>query len=320
MALVFDFVKQSLSGKKSNFSLDLIPDLNGKVVIVTGASSGLGLTSTIEMAKKGAHVILACRSIKKAQEVVDKANIDNPNHTLKLTIMECELSSLASVRKFAAEFKNTKLPIHILMNNAGVMAIKDFTLSTDGIEMQLAANHFGHFYLTTLLIPILEKTALTSESSVRIVNLSSIGHTLAKPIGIDFEGCNKAENYSAWAGYGQGKLANILFAKELQRRFNERGITNIKANAVHPGGVRTNLAVQSQSQFIPPWVLNLIWFGMLYAATSPEIDLNNISAEYLVPTANIGEPSDLAKDADLAKKLWDWSERVIMEKGFSLTL
>ncbi|KAJ3111775.1 hypothetical protein HDU96_005365 [Phlyctochytrium bullatum] len=330
MSIVFKSFKDSVF-RKDNFKAEQIPDLTGKVAIVTGASSGLGLAATAEMAKHGAHVIMACRSVKKAEEVADKIRADNPGKKLKLSIMELDLASLQSVRDFAAEFTRQKLPIHILMNNAGVMAISDFTLSTDGIEMQMAANHFGHFYLTKLLMPIIEKTSNTArDASVRIVNLTSIGHTLAKPVGIDFEGYNKKEEYSPWAGYGQAKLANILFTKELQRRFDERGLTNIRANAVHPGGVRTNLSNQSNSKYIPPFVWSLLWFSMetpeygsltqLYAATSPEIDSKNISAEYLVPTAVIGKPSDHAVDKELAAKLWTWSEKIIQEKGFSLSL
>ncbi|KAJ3114595.1 hypothetical protein HDU96_001897 [Phlyctochytrium bullatum] len=328
MSIVFKSFKDDLLFRKDNFKADKIPDLTGRVAIVTGASSGLGLAASVEMAKHGAHVIMACRSIKKAEEVVDKIRADNPGKKLQLSIMELDLASLKSVRDFAAAFTKLKLPIHILMNNAGVMAISDFTLSTDGIEMQMAANHFGHYYLTRLLMPIIEKTSNTArDASVRIVNLTSIGHNFAKPVGIDFEGYNNKEEYSPWAGYGQSKLANILFTKELQRRFEERSLTNIRANAVHPGGVRTNLSIQSDSKYIPPFVWSLLWFGMatpeygsltqLYAATSPEIDTQNISAEYLVPTAVIGKPSDLAIDKELAAKLWTWTEKIIQEKGFS---
>ncbi|KAJ3111773.1 hypothetical protein HDU96_005363 [Phlyctochytrium bullatum] len=331
MSVIFRHFKDVMTRPRANFSVAQIPSLAGKVAIVTGASSGLGLASTAELAKHGAHVIMACRSTKKAQEVADKIRADNPGKELKLSIMELDLASLQSVRNFATEFTRLKLPLHILMNNAGVMAISDFTLSKDGIEMQLAANHFGHYYLTRLLMPIIEKTSITaSDASVRIVNLSSMGHTLAKPVGIDFEGYNKKEEYSPWAGYGQAKLANILFTKELQRRFDERGLTNICANAVHPGGVRTNLTTQSNSKYIPPFVWSLLWYMMdtlefgtltqLYAATSPEIDSKDISGEYLIPTAVIGKASDLAMDAELAVKLWTWSERIVQEKGFSLSL
>ncbi|KAJ3114593.1 hypothetical protein HDU96_001895 [Phlyctochytrium bullatum] len=331
MSIVFRHIKNVLTRPTDKFSAAQIPDLHGKVAIVTGASSGLGLAATVELAKNGAHVIMACRSVKKANEVADKMRADNPGKDLNLKIMELDLASLQSVRNFAVEFTKLKLPLHILMNNAGVMAISDFTLSADGIEMQMAANHFGHFYLTKLLLPIIEKTSLTaSDASVRIVNLSSIGHTLAKPIGIDFENYNSKDAYSPWAGYGQAKLANILFTKELQRRFEERGLTNIRANAVHPGGVRSNLSTQSNTKYIPPFVLSLLWYTMvpaeygcltqLYAATSPEIDTKNISAEYLVPTAIVGQPSDLATNKELAAKLWTWSEKIIQEKGFSLSL
>ncbi|KAJ3104093.1 hypothetical protein HDU97_009542 [Phlyctochytrium planicorne] len=317
---------------KAPFSFEEIPDLTSKVVIVTGASSGLGLVSTVEMAKKGAHVIMAVRSVKKAEEVLEEAKKKNPQDKLNVTIMEVDLSSLASVRNFAEAFTKLKLPLHILMNNAGVMAIDKFTLSTDGIEMQLHANHLGHFYLTTLLLPILEETSKKSDASVRVVNLSSFGHNFAKAMGVDFEGYNDPEKYSPWPAYGQSKLCNILFTKELQKRLEAKGYGNIRCNAVHPGGVSTNLASQSthSTQYMPSWVVGLMPYflatpeygalSQLYAATSPEIDSKKVTAEYFVPTCVIGTTTALGTNAELAKDLWEWSERVIKEKGFSLTL
>ncbi|KAJ3104094.1 hypothetical protein HDU97_009543 [Phlyctochytrium planicorne] len=317
---------------KQAFSFEEIPDLTSKVVIVTGASSGLGLISSVEMAKKGAHVIMAVRSVKKAEEVVEEAKKKHPNAKLNISIMEVELSSFASVRKFAEAFTKLKLPLHILMNNAGVMAIDKFTPSKDGIEMQLHANHLGHFYLTTLLLPILEETSKKSDTSVRIVNLSSIGHTFAKSMGVDFEGYNDPEKYSAWPAYGQSKLCNILFTKELQKRLEAKGYGNIRCNSVHPGGVNTNLASQGthSTAFMPSWVVGIMSYLMvspefgalsqLYAATSPEIDNKKITGVYFVPTCVIGTPSAHATNPELATKLWDFSEKVVKEKGFSLTL
>jgi NAD(P)-dependent dehydrogenase (short-subunit alcohol dehydrogenase family) len=155
---------------------------------------------------------MACRSKSKTDEAIKKMKEDNPTVDLKLTFMECDLASLASVRKFAQEFTSKKLPIHILMNNAGktfatfafisqcllvqtlgIMAIPEFTQSTDGIELQLAANHFGHFYLTSLLLPILKSTAKSlpdGAPSVRVVNLSSFGHNFTTANGIEFEDYN----------------------------------------------------------------------------------------------------------------------------------
>ncbi|KAJ3104091.1 hypothetical protein HDU97_009540 [Phlyctochytrium planicorne] len=330
MSLIYRMIRTKLTAGVYGFTSKDVPDLVGKNIIVTGASSGLGLASTLEMAKRGAHIYMACRSVQKAIDAAETLKKENPDFDLKLTVMELELSSFASVRKFAEEFTKLNIPLHVIMNNAGVMAIDKFTLSSDGIEMQIHANHLGHFYLTTLLLPLLEKTAETSEGSVRVVNLSSIGHTLAKKHGIDFEGYNDPEKYESWAGYGQAKLANILFTKELHRRLEAKGAKNIKVNATHPGGVQSNLSQQSQSKGISPFVLNLLWYTMvpasvgcltqLYAATSHEIDTENIDGAYLVPTAEIGKPSALALDAELAKKLWDWSEKIITDKGFSLSL
>ncbi|KAJ3289428.1 hypothetical protein HDU76_007535 [Blyttiomyces sp. JEL0837] len=279
--------------KSKNYSLDAIPNLDGKVAIVTGSSSGLGLTSALAMAKKGCHV-------------------------------------LASVKKFAKEFSDLKLPIHILMNNAGIMALPTFQLSKDGIELQLASNHLGHFYLTQLLLPIIKETARKDGSetnSIRIVNVSSFGHNFAPAQGIDFDGFNDATKYSPYVAYGQSKLANILFTDELQRRLAADSPTlPIKVNSIHPGGVNTNLT--SAAAYASTWmnfILSPVEEGsltQLYAATSPEIDSKGYKGEYFVPVALLGNKSVLAKDEGgvLGKKLWEWSEKVVAEKGFDSKL
>ncbi|KAJ3327928.1 hypothetical protein HDU76_010873 [Blyttiomyces sp. JEL0837] len=229
--------------KSRNYSLDAIPNLDGKVAIVTGSSSGLGLISALAMAKKGCHVIMANRSRQKTEEVIAKLKLENPNDKLKFTFIELDLASLASVRQFAKEFSDLRLQIHILMNNAGIMAPPTFQLSNDGIELQLASNHLGHIYLTLLLLPIIKDTAkkdATEANSVRIVNVASFGHNLAPTPGIDFDGFNDATKYSPYVAYGQSKLANILFTDELQRRLNADSPTlHIKVNSIHPGGVNT---------------------------------------------------------------------------------
>ncbi|GJN34712.1 hypothetical protein PR202_gb23401 [Eleusine coracana subsp. coracana] len=209
----------------------------GLTAIVTGASSGIGAETARTLALRGAHVIMAVRSLPAAQALRDAVLAQAPE--AKLDIMELDLSSMASVRAFASEFIAKELPLNILINNAGVMAIP-FALSKDGIEMQFATNHVGHFLLTHLLLNTMKKTSHESNVEGRIVNVSSEGHKLAYGEGIHFGKINNETVYSSIRAYGQSKLANILHANELARRFKEESV-NITANSLHPGAIITNL-------------------------------------------------------------------------------
>ncbi|KAJ3116630.1 hypothetical protein HDU96_009185 [Phlyctochytrium bullatum] len=319
------------------FSVDKIPSLDGKVAIVTGASSGLGEVSALELAAKNAHVsllttptlprpsatrsILACRSPAKADATVNLIKGKVPS--AKLDVMELDLADLSSVKKFATEFKAKKLPLHILMNNAGIMAVPEFTLSKNDIEIQFASNVVGHFYLTNLLLPVLEDTAKKG-ADVRIVNLSSSAHALTPKDGIDFDNLNNPATYSPWYAYGQTKLGNILHTRALQSRLDAKGL-NIHVNAVHPGVVHTNL--QTGASLIPNFMLPYLGylgfvtpqFGaltQLYCATSPEIVEKGYKGKFFVPTAQVATPSKFAQDEALAEKLWTWCEETLTAKGF----
>ncbi|ONM53689.1 Short-chain dehydrogenase TIC 32 chloroplastic [Zea mays] len=188
----------------------------GLTAIVTGASSGIGAETARTLALRGAHVIMAVRSLPAAQAVKDAVLAQAPG--AKLDVMELDLSSMASVRAFASQFIDRGLPLNILINNAGVMAIP-FALSKDGIEMQFATNHVGHFLLTHLLLDTMKRTSHESNLEGRIVNVSSEGHRLAYREGIRFDKINDESVYSSIGAYGQSKLANILHANELARRF-----------------------------------------------------------------------------------------------------
>jgi NAD(P)-dependent dehydrogenase (short-subunit alcohol dehydrogenase family) len=210
------------------------------------------------------------------------------------------------------------------------MANSNFTLSKDGIEIQFASNHLGHFYLTNLLLPIITYTSHSlpaNTPSVRIVNVASIFHWVVPYKGIDFEHYNDPQNYNSWYTYGQTKLANILMAVELQKRLETEGFTNVKCNALHPGALNTHLFESSKTSFIPPSFAKMMFTSpiegaltQLYAATSPKVDELDIKGQYLVPVAQIGEKSKFAQDEELAKKLWTWSVELIESKGFKMEL
>ena len=208
-----------------HFTTDSIPDLDGKTFIVTGGNSGIGFKTVLHLALNGAHVYLAARSEKRAQEALDKLKVEAP--TAKITFLKLDLQDLKQVKQAAQEFLDKESVLDCLINNAGIMA-SPFELSKDGIELQFATNHLGHFLFTTHLIPALERS-----KSPRIVNVSSVAHKFAPWNGIEFEHINDPDYYSYfgnWYRYGQSKLANLLFTTELTRRY-----PNIISNAVHPG-------------------------------------------------------------------------------------
>ncbi|XP_045821039.1 short-chain dehydrogenase TIC 32, chloroplastic-like isoform X2 [Trifolium pratense] len=235
----------------------------------------------------------------------------------KIDVMELDLSSLESVKKFASEFKSSDLPLNILINNAGVMACP-FTLSKDNIELQFATNHLGHFLLTNLLLDTMKKTARESKNEGRIVNVSSGAHQFAYSEGIRFDKINDKSSYSNWRAYGQSKLANILHANELARQLKDDG-ENIIANSLHPGAIVTNLyrytsIIDGIINVVGKLVMKNVQQG---AATTCYVALHTqvkgIGGEYFVDS-NIAKTSSQGRNTDLAKKLWDFSMDLIKDK------
>jgi NAD(P)-dependent dehydrogenase (short-subunit alcohol dehydrogenase family) len=206
-----------------------IPDLTGKIVLVTGANIGLGKASTQLMAAKGAQVVMAVRTVSKGEEAADDVRKEVPN--AQLNVMVLDLADLASVRAFAADFTATHDCLDILMNNAGVMATPQMT-TQDGFELQFGTNHLGHYALTGLLID----TLLATPNS-RIVNVSSGAADGAKT---RFDDLMFSDEYSRFEAYGQSKLANLLFTVELQKRLAENEAPTL-AVAAHPGVTSSNL-------------------------------------------------------------------------------
>ncbi|XP_020572761.1 short-chain dehydrogenase TIC 32, chloroplastic-like [Phalaenopsis equestris] len=287
-------------------------DGSGLTAIVTGASSGIGLETARVLALRGVQVIMAVRSLSSGNGVRETILKEIPS--AKVDVLELDLASKESVRKFASEYNSLELPLNILINNAGVMATP-FMLSQDGIELQFATNHVGHFLLTHLLLENMKKTARDSKIEGRIVNVSSEGHRFAYREGIRFDRINERSDYSTLGAYGQSKLANILHANELARRFKEDEV-DITANSLHPGSIITNLLrhhsfIDFLSRTLGKLVLKNAQQGAAttcYAALHP--DVKGVSGKYF-NNSNIADPSAKAKDADLAKKLWDFSMELI---------
>ncbi|KAI4370280.1 hypothetical protein MLD38_018647 [Melastoma candidum] len=290
-------------------------DGSGLTAIVTGSSSGIGAETARVLALRGVHVTMAVRNVEAGRAVRESIVKEIPS--AKTDVMELDLSSMASVRRFASDYSTSGRPLNLLINNAGVMACP-FTLSQDNIELQFATNHLGHFLLTNLLLDTMKRTARETSTEGRIVNLSSVGHRFAYSEGIRFDKINDESGYNSIQAYGQSKLANVLHAKELSRRLKEEGV-NITANSLHPGSIATNLLryhsiINGIASSVGRLVLKTIPQGAAttcYVALNPQV--KGISGEYFAD-CNKAETSSLGQDSELAKKLWEFSESLTNPK------
>lgn len=270
--------------------------LTGKSILVTGCNSGLGLEMLRVLRLRGAHVIGTARTEAKAKE----AGADTP--------LACELSDPASVRACVAAVKKSGVRLDALVCNAGIMALPKLEKAF-GYELQFFTNHIGHFILTTGLLD-----ALTDEG--RVVMLSSSAHGMAPKAGIQFDNLSGDKGYKPWTAYGQSKIANLLFAKELGRRFEG---TKRTANAVHPGVIHTGLArsmpgfQQAAMSLVGPLFLKTVGQGtatQTYVAVHPDAAAKN--GEYFAD-CNVAKPRADACDRALAEKLYRESERIVAE-------
>jgi NAD(P)-dependent dehydrogenase (short-subunit alcohol dehydrogenase family) len=287
-------------------------DLRGTVALVTGASTGLGLETARALAAAGAMVTLALRSADRG--AVAEASI---RERVPDAVLDCglvDLTSLASVRDFAAWFSSIHDRLGILINNAGVMATP-FERTADGFELQFGTNHLGHFLLTNLLTPL-----LIAAAPARVVNLSSGAHRSSDIIWDDPN--YERREYDKFQAYGQSKTANILFTVELDRRLRERGV---RSYAVHPGMIATELgrymtrddygalserAKRSPGGKFPP--RKSIESGAatsVWAATAPE--LHSQGGVYCEDCAVNDQPAPYALDAEAARRLWSLSEELV---------
>jgi NAD(P)-dependent dehydrogenase (short-subunit alcohol dehydrogenase family) len=293
-----------------------IPDQQGKQVIVTGGNSGIGYEAALALAGRNAHVILAVRSLEKGEEAARQIR----QHFLQaqVNVMELNLADLKNIGAFAKAFLASHDRLDILINNAGVMALPA-RKTVDGFEMQFGTNHLGHFALTCLLLPALKKTP-----GARIVTVSSGVHVSGD---IHFEDLQWERKYDQWGAYAQSKLANLLFAYELQRRFSAAGIGIISVGC-HPGYAATNLQAvgpQMEGSVFKSWMMkaaNTLFaqgqdmgaLPTLFAATAPQVN----GCDYIGPSGIGGArgypdkvmSNDKSYDETLAKRLWTVSEEL----------
>ncbi len=293
-----------------------IPRQDGKLAIVTGANSGIGLHAARELARAGCTVIVACRSAEKASSTRQRIVQEIPAAMIEDGVLD--LANLSSIREFAKTFLATRRPLDLLINNAGVMALPKRRLTADGFELQIGTNHLGHFALTGLLMP-----ALLAAPSARIVTVSSLAHRGGK---IRLDDLQWEHDYKPWPAYRQSKLANLLFGKELERRLLKSG-TRTQSIIVHPGVSNTSLFSNGPGSggglmnAITPVILRFIAqseeqgaLPTLYGATAPEAQ----GGHYYGPDGfreMKGYPVEVKNEAQgddpaLAAKLWDLSENL----------
>ncbi|XP_030765174.1 retinol dehydrogenase 13-like [Sitophilus oryzae] len=278
----------------------------GKVIIVTGANTGIGKETAWELASRGAKVFMACRDMNKCEKAREEIVMKTKNKYVYCR--SCDLASLESIREFVKTFKNEQDRLDVLINNAGVMRTPKGTKTKDGFEMQIGVNHLGHFLLTNLLLDRLRNSAPS-----RIINVSSVAHKRGK---INKEDFNSDQEYDPGTAYAQSKLANVLFTNELAERLKDTGVT---VNAVHPGIVDT--AIIRHMGFYNSWFATILikpfaWpfvktpkYGaqtIIYLAVDPKVE--KVTGKYFCDyeEAEVGES---AKDQDLAKWLWKVSEK-----------
>jgi NAD(P)-dependent dehydrogenase (short-subunit alcohol dehydrogenase family) len=296
----------------NKWTAESIPDQGGRTAIVTGSNSGLGLVTARELARAGARVVMACRNLERAEAARAQIAAEVPG--AKLELESLDLSSLDSVRSFATTFRDGHEGLDLLINNAGVMATPR-RRTADGFELQFGTNHLGHFALTGLLIEAIE-----GREDGRVVTLSSQAHRAGR---IAFDNLGGEHRYFRWRAYSQSKLANLLFALELDRRLRAAG-SSVKSLGAHPGYASTNLqhagppgidsAIMRVSNRLVAQSEEMGALPELYAATAPGLE----GGTYVGPDG-LGEqrghpkvvrPSGAARDEDAARRLWEISEEL----------
>lgn len=273
---------------------------NNSVAIVTGANSGMGKATSVELARTGAAVVMLCRNRARGEEALNEVRSLSGNNSIEM--MVCDLASQKSIENFCREFKKKYSRLDILVNNAGLMSSKRHE-TADGYELQFGVNHLGHFLLTNHLLDMMIASAPS-----RIVVVSSGAHKAGK---IHFEDVNLKKNYSSFKAYSQSKLANILFTHELAERLKGTGVT---VNCLHPGVVATGIGINRDTG-LGKFIYRLSKLFMespekgagtaIYLAISPDVE--GVTGKYFYRKKPI-QSSKRSYNKDDAKKLWDMSE------------
>jgi NAD(P)-dependent dehydrogenase (short-subunit alcohol dehydrogenase family) len=278
-------------------------DVDGKTILVTGATSGIGREAAVELARRRARVVIVGRDAARIEAA--RADIVGRSGSKEVSPLTCDFSSQAAIRALAEAFRSRHARLDVLVNNAGGVN-KARRLTADGIEMTFAVNHLGYFLLTNLLLELLVRSA-----PARVVSVASVGHRRAS---LDFDDLGFERGYSIMRAYGRSKLANVLFAAELARRLAGTGVTS---NSLHPGAVATNIWSGA-----PLWAKPIIHLffrpsfissergadAIVQLAARPELE--GVTGQYF-EDGKPSVPAPLARDAALARRLWDVSARLV---------
>lgn len=293
----------------SNWTANDIPDQTGKIIVITGANSGVGYESALALARKGAHIVMACRNLDKAEEARKDILLLLPK--AQIETLTLNLGSLNSIREFSETFKARYPALNVLMNNAGIMGLP-YAKTADGFEQQFGTNHLGHFALTGLLLP-----ALLVAPHSRVVTISSSAYLTGK---MRFDDLQGERHYQRWSAYEQSKLANILFALELQRKLEATQAQTISV-AAHPGHAVTNLQNHGinqlerfQSRFFNALTGQPAEEGaraQLYAATAEQVQGGEFYGPKWILWGDVArvEVNARGKNQADAAQLWQLSEQ-----------
>ncbi|KAF5743743.1 short-chain dehydrogenase TIC 32 chloroplastic [Tripterygium wilfordii] len=284
--------------------------------IITGATSGIGAETARALARIGVRIVIPARDMKRAAQVKQMIQEENPK--AEIIVMEIDISSLASVKRFCSQFLALQIPLNILINNAGIFS-HNLEFSEDKIEMTFATNYLGHYLLTDLLLEKMIETAAQTGIQGRIINLSSVVHYWVKPDAFSFNQMRNPNNYNGTLAYAQSKLANILHAKEMARQLKARN-ARVAINAVHPGIVKTGIIrahkglITDSVYFIASKLLKTVSQGAsttCYVALSPQSEA--VSGKYFAD-CNQSNCSALANDESEAQKLWSQTRQLIQRR------
>src|SRR5437879_5125338 len=275
--------------------------MKDKVVMITGANSGIGKAASLALAKMGANVVMVTRNKEKGEAA--RAEIIKKSQNNSVDLLMADLSSLESVRKLATEFQKKYSKLHVLVNNAGLFNQRR-KVTTDGYENTFATNYLARFLLTNLQLPTLEASAPST-----IINVKAVGHYNAH---VNFDDLNLEKEYGGWKAYGQSKLALVLFTHELAKKLQGTGVT---VNSVHPGTVATNIWTRPFGPVgfimaLPKLFMTSPEQGaetIVYLASSPEA--NDLNGEYLEKLRG-KKSSDESYDGEIAQRLWDVSAKL----------
>jgi NAD(P)-dependent dehydrogenase (short-subunit alcohol dehydrogenase family) len=292
---------------KPTWGVNDIPDLTGKVILVTGGNTGVGKETVKQLLAHNAKVYLAARSAQKATEAIEELK----NETGKEAIfLQLDLSDIPAIRRSAREFLSKESQLHVLINNAAVMACPIEQITAQNFDLQFGTNVIGHWLFTQLLLPALfaVNDASPSQEKARVVTVSSAAIYLTK--GLDFDAFSDGPGrtkYKPWELYNKSKFGNVVVARELARRYGDK----IVSTSLHPGTIRTDLVrhLPAWQPALLKWITYPVSYGaltQLYCATAPSAA--DVNGKFFIPWARLGEPNKAALDPQVGEKLWSWLE------------